>query len=175
MVSYHINPKTGNPGICRATKFCPFGSMEGEHFASKAEARAFYEGEMGSLSDFRKRFPLKSPLWREGGCEALAGAIADITGWRAWAMNTSEIYPELQGKFWRHSVVTIPGGGLLDAYGVHHGTRGDRALFEHLAPGKLSKSYRLFAKKIREQTGLEVKRSDLYLLARELLEREKLL
>ena len=40
---YHINPKTGNPGICKASEGqCPFSSKE-EHFQSKEEARAFYE------------------------------------------------------------------------------------------------------------------------------------
>ena len=46
-VKYHINPTTGNPGICRATKFCPFGS-EADHFGSKEEARAAYESMLAS-------------------------------------------------------------------------------------------------------------------------------
>lgn len=39
---YHINPKTGNPNKCTATRWCPFG-REKDHFASKEDARAAYE------------------------------------------------------------------------------------------------------------------------------------
>lgn len=42
MSKYHINPKTGNPGLCKADTKCPFGSEE-QHYASKDEARAAYE------------------------------------------------------------------------------------------------------------------------------------
>ena len=44
---FHINPKTGEPGICHAQKNCPFGG-EDAHFASKNEARAAYEKQMAS-------------------------------------------------------------------------------------------------------------------------------
>lgn len=42
MAKYHINPKTGNAGACRADNKCPFGG-EDKHYASKSEARAAYE------------------------------------------------------------------------------------------------------------------------------------
>lgn len=43
MAKYHINPATGNPNLCRATKgWCPFGG-HGEHFPSKEAARDAYE------------------------------------------------------------------------------------------------------------------------------------
>jgi len=43
MTVYHINPETGNPGICRANKKpCPHGGAE-NHFESKEEARASFE------------------------------------------------------------------------------------------------------------------------------------
>jgi hypothetical protein len=42
MAKYHINPRTGNPGICRAHKQCPFGG-ESEHYGSESEARQAYE------------------------------------------------------------------------------------------------------------------------------------
>jgi hypothetical protein len=48
MPRYHINPRTGNPGICRAEKSCPFGDMESDHYSSKEAAREAYELEMGS-------------------------------------------------------------------------------------------------------------------------------
>lgn len=43
MARYHINPKTGNPGVCRAVKSCPFGDLEADHYESKAAARSSYE------------------------------------------------------------------------------------------------------------------------------------
>ncbi len=43
MARYHINPKTGNPGICHAVRKCPFGDIESEHYSTKEEARAVYE------------------------------------------------------------------------------------------------------------------------------------
>lgn len=46
MAKYHINPETGNPGVCRATKQCRFGSAN-EHYGSKDEARAAYERSQG--------------------------------------------------------------------------------------------------------------------------------
>lgn len=44
---FHINPETGNPGICRAKYNCRFGG-ERIHFDSKEEAREDYEMRMES-------------------------------------------------------------------------------------------------------------------------------
>ena len=47
MAKYHINPKTGNPGVCRAQEGkCPFGAAD-EHYSSPQEARLAYEKLMG--------------------------------------------------------------------------------------------------------------------------------
>jgi hypothetical protein len=46
MARYHINPKTGNPGICRATKVCPFGDLEADHYSTSQDARTAYEQKM---------------------------------------------------------------------------------------------------------------------------------
>lgn len=43
MVKYHINPKTGNPGLCRAVKICPFGDITEDHYPTKDAARDGYE------------------------------------------------------------------------------------------------------------------------------------
>jgi hypothetical protein len=43
MTRYHINPRTGNPGICRAHVACPYGDLEKDHFDSKEAAREAYE------------------------------------------------------------------------------------------------------------------------------------
>jgi hypothetical protein len=42
---FHINPETGNPGVCRAKYNCRFGG-ERIHFESKEEAREDYEMRM---------------------------------------------------------------------------------------------------------------------------------
>lgn len=43
MTKYHINPRTGNPGVCRASiQQCPLGG-DSSHFKTKEEARADYE------------------------------------------------------------------------------------------------------------------------------------
>lgn len=44
-MKYHISPTTGNPGVCKAQKFCPFGRADA-HYDSKEEARAAYERAM---------------------------------------------------------------------------------------------------------------------------------
>lgn len=46
MSSYHVNPQTGNPNICRAKKKCPYGGPA-SHYPTKEEARAAFESEMG--------------------------------------------------------------------------------------------------------------------------------
>ena len=42
MPKYHVNPATGNPGVCRAQKNCPFGG-EADHYSTREEAREAYE------------------------------------------------------------------------------------------------------------------------------------
>lgn len=46
MSRYHINPQTGVPGPCRATKSCPFGDLEADHYPSVAAAQAGFEVKM---------------------------------------------------------------------------------------------------------------------------------
>ena len=47
MAKYHINPKTGEPGLCHAVKSCPFGGDDA-HYSSKTEARQAFEAMMSS-------------------------------------------------------------------------------------------------------------------------------
>ena len=47
MSKYHINPNTGNPGVCHAAKNCPFGDGD-HHYGTAEEARVAYEKEMAS-------------------------------------------------------------------------------------------------------------------------------
>jgi hypothetical protein len=44
MAKFHIDP-AGNPGLCRATKRCPYGDIENDHYASEPMARRAYELE----------------------------------------------------------------------------------------------------------------------------------
>lgn len=49
MSKYHVNPRTGNPGVCRASIKCRFGGSS-SHFATKEEARADYEDSQERLA-----------------------------------------------------------------------------------------------------------------------------
>lgn len=57
MVRYHINPETGNPGVCRAdpsnphSTGCRFKQDESEHYGSKEEAARGYERAMEIRED----------------------------------------------------------------------------------------------------------------------------
>jgi len=51
MKRFHINPKTGNPGICRAKKTCPFGDLETDHYSSKEEAQNKYSEKAKTILD----------------------------------------------------------------------------------------------------------------------------
>lgn len=44
-MTFHVNPATGDPGVCHATKACPFGDSS-EHFATQAEASHHWEQQM---------------------------------------------------------------------------------------------------------------------------------
>lgn len=52
MAKYHINPATGNPGVCRAdpskpnARGCDFDLGESDHYGSAEEARTAYEASM---------------------------------------------------------------------------------------------------------------------------------
>ena len=68
-MAYHINPKTGNPGICRAEKNCPFGDSN-HHYPTKEEASAAFEAAQDS-------FPLAGNLPRDLSELQLIGLIND--------------------------------------------------------------------------------------------------
>jgi len=58
MSKFHINPKTGEPGLCRAHGGnCPFGSAD-QHFNSAEDARSAYEqqasGEFSSMGAIKR-------------------------------------------------------------------------------------------------------------------------
>ena len=50
MARYHINPETGEPGVCKATKGgCPFGG-ESDHYDSPTAAREAFEAGQSSFA-----------------------------------------------------------------------------------------------------------------------------
>ena len=59
MANYHLNPSTGEPGLCGAQRDkCPFGSRE-EHFSSPEAARkSFEESQKSGLAKLGKGAPL---------------------------------------------------------------------------------------------------------------------
>ena len=46
MTKFHVNPKTGEAGVCRAKHKCRFGLSEQQHFASENAAREHFEQSM---------------------------------------------------------------------------------------------------------------------------------
>lgn len=48
MAKYHVNPETGSPGLCTATKQCRFGDVAPEHYNSKEEAASAYEASQSA-------------------------------------------------------------------------------------------------------------------------------
>lgn len=55
MTVYHLNPTTGEPGLCKALKACPFSSLEA-HYSSEAEARKAYETQMDASQIVARSF-----------------------------------------------------------------------------------------------------------------------
>ncbi len=51
MSKYHVNPKTGNPGACKAQANCPFGAEE-DHFETRESARKSYEQKQEKIEQF---------------------------------------------------------------------------------------------------------------------------
>lgn len=48
MTKYHINSNTGNPGLCKATKSCPFGDLTKDHYETKQAAQQAFEKQMNT-------------------------------------------------------------------------------------------------------------------------------
>lgn len=71
MTMYHINPKTGNPNICKAEKGgCPFANDE-EHFPTKRSALEAYEkSRSGSFSQTPGKNSLKASLLQNASFES---------------------------------------------------------------------------------------------------------
>lgn len=80
MVRYHLNPETGNPGICRAdpskpnSKGCRFKRSEDEHYATMEEAQAAYES-----SQSKRLF--EEPTTKTVPAKGTAESHRDKSGW----------------------------------------------------------------------------------------------
>lgn len=61
MARFHINEK-GEPGMCRATKRCPYGDLEKDHYPSATKAREAYEEDQATFSPNPALPPLKEAL-----------------------------------------------------------------------------------------------------------------
>lgn len=56
MNKYHINPETGNPGLCSAKINCPFGGDDVHYFSKEAAQKAFEEAtKEEALKVWRKK------------------------------------------------------------------------------------------------------------------------
>jgi hypothetical protein len=54
MNKYHLNLNTGDPGLCRAKRGCPFGGPQA-HYDSPEAARAAYEASAGETVNSHRR------------------------------------------------------------------------------------------------------------------------
>ncbi len=122
MSRYHINPATGEPGICRATKVCPFGDLATAHYSSKTEARHACEAAM--VSSGEQITAQDIAIFSEGDCDVLALEIHRRTGWPLVSMcfkdeatAHSEGYPTPPFMTFNHHFVRLPNGNFLDVEG----------------------------------------------------------
>lgn len=80
MAKYHINPETGNPGLCKAdpsnpnSRGCRFGESEDSHYPTKAAAAQAYEEKMEAAevaeAERRARNAARDP-------EGLTGSLSE--------------------------------------------------------------------------------------------------
>ncbi len=88
MAKYHVNPASGEPGLCRARKSCPFGRAD-EHFSSKELAREAFEYSQEAFSK-----PLKNSAATE---IALSSSLAWKGETPAWLGLRAQLQRELFG------------------------------------------------------------------------------
>lgn len=77
MALYHVNPETGNAGVCKAEKGrCRFGETD-DHYTSEEAARASYEAKQQAFRDAHKDdLAFYSPLWTGKIPKRLEGQLA---------------------------------------------------------------------------------------------------
>jgi hypothetical protein len=52
---FHVNPVSGNTGVCKAFYDCPFGDEATAHFDTAAEARSFFEQSQSTFAPPKKK------------------------------------------------------------------------------------------------------------------------
>lgn len=75
MPRFHVNPVTGNPGVCKAVYSCPFGSKETAHFDSAVEAQAFFETSQSTFAPSKKK---RDRVFRIGSLEPPEAHFEDL-------------------------------------------------------------------------------------------------
>ena len=97
MARYHINPETGEPGVCKAKDKCPFGDLTTEHYNSKTAARAAYELRGNNISqvlaDRLREFAQADEKWAKV-YDKQAKLQAKLTSKRKAVLAGHEEYPE---------------------------------------------------------------------------------
>jgi hypothetical protein len=61
MDKFHINPETGNPGVCSAKVKCPFGGDEVHYFSKEAAQKAFEEATKEEALKVWKKKTIAAP------------------------------------------------------------------------------------------------------------------
>lgn len=72
--SYHVNPITGNPGLCSARYECPFGDKETSHFDSPQKAREFFESTQSTFPSTKR----VDRVFRIGSLDATEAHFSDL-------------------------------------------------------------------------------------------------
>lgn len=125
---FHINPKTGEPGKCRARYKCPYGNELG-HSDDPQALRKTYEDFMDDLQNDAKsvqfHFSTEDELdaFSNGDCAHLAKALAKKTGGSLVVLSDDEDF-ELNLRvdpglvLWDHMAVKLNDGRILDVNGL---------------------------------------------------------
>ncbi len=98
---YHVNPYSGNPGVCEAVVKCRFGAPEEHHHASPEEARAAYEASMETQKFLSKSWQRKRRedelALRRRTTPALALQVVEALGGIAALVKSSGSYDSYGG------------------------------------------------------------------------------
>lgn len=121
MARGHVNPETGEPGICGAEYSCPFGGSFNGHESSKRRASALYEGyrenlhEPNGASYFYFLSDEDHERYTSGECGDLAAELHRLTGYPLVAMGSRWNDGRV---LWDHIAVRAPDGRILDVTGI---------------------------------------------------------
>jgi len=115
MSKYHVNPETGNPGVCKAEKQCRFGGAA-EHFSSPEAARSGYEKAM-TTSDvpLSKRLAKgavpktkEAPKYEAVKSDGTRGFSVTISGKLGGGTETRTIYAKTASEARKKALTSAP-------------------------------------------------------------------